>query len=155
MSSVKMFLSLLVCFGLLACAPMTPNFVEPKVSLTSFRVLPGESVVPTFEIGLRVINPNNMALKLKGLSYTVELEGYEILTGVSSQLPVIEAYSEGDILLQARPDLFNSVNLFTKLINQPRDVFDFNLSALLDVGGLMPRIRVQKKGQISLQQLDR
>ncbi len=148
--NLKRSIILLLLFIAVGCAPLLPNFETPTVNLTSFRVLPSNSVVPTFEIGLHVINPNRMALKLQGLSYHVELEGYRILSGVSNQLPVIEAYGEGDVLLQARPDLFSTINLFTELLNQPRDQFHFNLEALLDVGGLMPKIRVNKQGEISL-----
>ena len=148
--NLKRSIILLLLFIAVGCAPLLPNFETPTVNLTSFRVLPSNSVVPTFEIGLHVINPNRMALKLQGLSYHVELEGYRILSGVSNQLPVIEAYDEGDVLLQARPDLFSTINLFTELLNQPRDQFHFNLEALLDVGGLMPKIRVNKQGEISL-----
>ncbi|MDX2481982.1 MAG: LEA type 2 family protein [Desulfuromusa sp.] len=138
-------------FLIVGCAPLLPNFEEPTVNLTSFRVLPSDnSIVPTFEIGLHVTNPNRMALKLQGLSYNVELEGHRVLSGVSNQLPVIEAYAEGDVLLQAQPDLFSTISLFTDLLNQPRDKFTFNLEALLDVGGLLPKIRIQKAGELSL-----
>jgi len=147
---LKRSIILLLLFTFVGCAPMLPSFETPTVNLTSFRVLPGSSIVPTFEIGLHVINPNRMALKLQGLSYNVELEGFRVLSGVSNQLPVIEAYGEGDILLQARPDLFSTISLFTNLLNQPREQFTFNLEALLDVGGLMPKIRVHKEGLLSL-----
>jgi len=148
--NLKRSIILFLLFAAAGCAPLLPNFETPTVNLTSFRVLPSNSIVPTFEIGLHVINPNRMALKLQGLSYNVELEGYRVLSGVSNQLPVIEAYGEGDVLLQARPDLFSTISLFTELLNQPRDQFHFNLEALLDVGGLMPKIHVNKQGQIAL-----
>ena len=143
-----------VFFGLLfllvGCASLLPSFETPTVNVSSFEILPGNSIVPTFEIGLHVTNPNQTALKLKGFSYHVELEGYRIISGVSNQLPVIEAYGEGDVLLQVRPDLFSTINLFTDLMNQPRDKFTFKLEALLDVGGLMPKIRVYEEGEFSL-----
>lgn len=148
--NLKRSITFLLFFIAVGCAPLLPNFETPTVNLTSFRVLPSNNVVPTFEIGLHVINPNRMALKLQGLSYNVELEGYRVLSGVSNQLPVIEAYGEGDVLLQARPDLFSTINLFTELLNQPRDKFNFNLEALLDVGGLMPKIHVNKQGELAL-----
>lgn len=146
----KQSILMVLIFVVVGCAPLLPNFETPTVTLSSFRVLPGSSIVPTFEIGLHVINPNRIALKLQGLSYNVELEGFRVLSGVSNQLPVIEAYGEGDVLLQAKPDLFSTISLFTNLLNQPRDNFTFRLEALLDVGGLMPKIRVQKEGMLSL-----
>lgn len=141
---------LLLIFLLGGCAILSPTFEEPTVNLTSFRVLPSPGVVPKFEIGLQVINPNRTALKLQGLSYHVELEGHRILTGVANQLPVIAAYGEGEVLLQASPDLFSTFSLFTELMNQPRESFQFKLKAKLDVGAFLPKISVEKAGEISL-----
>lgn len=137
----------LVC----ACSPfLRPDFEEPSVSLSSFRVLPGGDLVPTFEIGLHVVNPNRIDLKLQGLSYQVELEGHQVLYGVASQLPVIEAYGSGDVVLQARPDLFSTVKLFSDLMARPRDKVSFDFRATLDVGTFFPKITVSKSGEISL-----
>jgi LEA14-like dessication related protein len=150
MKTLKQSIILLVVIVVVACAPFLPKFEAPSVSVSSFQVVPGNSIVPTFEIGLHVVNPNRKVLKLQGLSYNVELEGYRVLSGASNQLPEIAAYGEGDVLLLAKPDLFSTISLFTDLMNRPRDKFRFNLDALLDVGGLMPKIRVNKKGEIDL-----
>lgn len=146
-SPVLLFLLFFAC----SCSPLLqPGFETPVVTLSSFRVLPGNDIVPTFEIGLHVANPNRVALKLQGLSYEVELEGHQVLYGVASQLPEIKAYGEGDVVLQARPDLFSTIRLFTDLMSQPRDNVGFNFNALLDVGTFFPKIKVTKSGEISL-----
>jgi len=150
MKKLKQSIVLLVAFILVSCLPLLSEFQTPEVSVSSFQVVPGNNVVPTFEIGLHVINPNRVALKLQGLSYNVELEGHRILSGVSNQLPEIGAYGEGDVVLLAKPDLFSTISLFTDLMNQPRDKFIFKLDAVLDVGGLIPNIHVSKKGEIAL-----
>lgn len=141
-------------FGLLTwllsgCATLTLDFEQPSVSVSSFRMLPSNSMVPKFEIGLHVSNPNRVPLKLFGLAYEVELEGHRVLTGVASELPLIAAYGEGDLLLQASPDLLSSINLFADLMRQPRETFQYNFSARLDVGKFLPKIKVDKSGQIS------
>jgi LEA14-like dessication related protein len=150
MKKLKQAIFLLIVFFLASCVPLLSQFETPRVSVSSFEVVPGNSIVPTFRIGLHVINPNRVALKMEGLSYNVELEGYRILSGASNQLPEVEAYGEGDVVLLARPDLFSTISLFTDLMNQPRDKFTFNLDAVLDVGGLFPKIHVSKKGEIAL-----
>lgn len=149
MIASRRFLIVLL-LALTACAPLAPLMETPQVNLASFRVLPGQGLVPTFEIGLHVVNPNRVPLKLAGLTYVVELEGYQVLNGVTNQLPVIEAYGEGDVLLQARPDLVNSVNLFAELLSRPRDTFSFQLEADLDVGRFWPKIQVSRSGKITL-----
>ncbi len=144
-------LFLLIFFFLCSCSPLLqPGFETPVVTLSSFKVLPGSELVPSFEIGLHVVNPNRTALKLQGLSYEVELEGHQVLYGVASQLPAIAAYGEGDVVLQARPDLFSTIRLFTDLMNQPRETFGFNFNAQLDIGSFFPKIRVTESGNISL-----
>lgn len=144
--------SVLISLTLLinGCAGLQADFKEPTVNVTSFRVLPSEGMAPRFEIGLHVINPNRMALDLAGLSYTVSLEGHQILSGVANDLPAIDAYGEGDVTLLATADLFNSISLFADLVRQPRDNFSYELEAILDLGGIYPNVNVDKKGQISL-----
>ena len=132
------------------CAPLLPSYETPVVTVSSFRVLPGSGIVPSFEIGLHVANPNRVPLKLAGLSYHVELEGFRVLNGVAGQLPVIEAYGEGTILLNAQPDLISTMSLFSELMSRPREDYRYRLEALLDVGGLLPKIRVQKDGSLAL-----
>ena len=147
----SLIIAVMLAVQLSGCSSLMPGFETPTVTITSFKVVPGtNSIVPTFEIGLHVVNPNRTSLKLQGLSYHVELEGYRILSGVANQLPVIAAYGEGDIVLRADPDLMNALDLFTDLMEQPREKFKFKLEALLDMGGLMSRIHVEKEGEISL-----
>jgi len=137
-------------FLVASCAILHPGFEQPTVSVTSFRALPTGSAVPRFEIGLHVVNPNSFPLGLQGISYTINLEGHRILTGVANQLPQIAAYGEGDLLLQASPDLLNTLKLFSDLMNQPRESFHYELLAKLDVGGLLPKILVSQSGQVTL-----
>ncbi|PLY00715.1 MAG: hypothetical protein C0622_08355 [Desulfuromonas sp.] len=141
---------LILVLLLSACAPLRPVFEPPTVQVTSFRVVQTSDVVPSFEIGLHVINPNRMELNLEGLTYQVELEGHRILSGATNKLPVIAAYGEGDILLEARPDLLNTLSLFSDLIRQPRDRFAYRLDADLDIGGLWPNIPISKQGNVLL-----
>ena len=133
------------------CASLEPGFETPTVGITSFRVLPSEGAVPKFEIGLHIVNPNRSSLKLDGLVYSVTLEGHKVLTGVSNNLPTIEAYGEGDVVLVATADLLNSIGLFAGLLQSQQETFDYKLDAKLDIGSFRPRIHVVKEGKISLQ----
>jgi LEA14-like dessication related protein len=135
---------------LTGCAGLQTDYETPTVSVTSFKAIPGEKMVPRFEIGLHIVNPNRSALDLKGIAYTVTLEGHDLLTGVSNKLPRIEAYGEGDILLEASMDFFNSIGFFADLAKNKRETFAYSLDAKLDVGTLHPILRVSKKGDISL-----
>jgi LEA14-like dessication related protein len=137
----------------LSCSTLQPGYETPTVSITSFEAVPAQGMIPKFQIGLHIVNPNRSPLDLNGISYTISLEGHKIMTGVSNQLPRIEAYGEGDVVLNASVDLFSSIGFFTDLIrHQKKDKISYRLNAKLDAGSLHPVIRISKKGRISLTQ---
>lgn len=140
----------LVLLLLSGCAMLKPVYETPQASVSSFRVLQTNTLVPEFEIGLHLTNPNLVPLKLLGLSYQVELEGHQVLSGVASELPEIPAYGAGDVVLLAKPDLFNTISLFSDLMKHPRETVQYRFTAQLDVGKLLPKIKVEKNGRIEI-----
>jgi LEA14-like dessication related protein len=133
-----------------ACAGMRPGYETPTVSVKAVRALPSDSMVPEFEIDLHVINPNSEALKLAGVSYTVSLEGRELVQGVGNDLPVIDGYGEGDFTLRASADLFAGVGLLRDLMTTRKESLSYSFEAKLDPGPLRPSIRVRDEGEVSL-----
>ena len=147
------FIFILLLFFFSGCSTLQPGYETPVVSITSFKALPTQGLIPQFQINLRIINPNRSSLDLKGISYTISLEGHKIITGVSNKLPMIEAYGEGDVVLKASVDLFSSIKFFTNLMNNPiKDQISYSLNAKLDAGSFHPLIRAAKNGQINLTQ---
>ena len=132
------------------CSALRPGFETPRVTVNSFRAVPSQGALPDFEIGLRVVNPNGMALPLRGVSYTVSLNDRELVTGVANDLPVIEAYGQGDVILTASPNLLASARFLSDLINRPGNAVSYRLEARLDPGRMYPTIRVTDSGEISL-----
>lgn len=132
------------------CATLYPSFEDPVVTVSSFRMLPSDSIGPKFEIGLHIVNPNSVPLKLKGVAYTANIEGSQVLTGVSNTLPVIPAYGEGDVFLNVSADLFGSFRVLANVLNKKTKGLNYKLDLKLDVGTLMPAIRIEKEGLIEL-----
>ncbi len=152
-SSRCVFFLFFICISLLTagCAGIGTGYETPEVTVSSFKTLPGQGAAPRFEIGLHILNPNRVDLELEGVAYTVSIEGYKILTGVSNDLPVIEAYGEGEILLTATVSLFNSIAFFADLAGKDNpDELSYSFEAKLDVGSFRPIIRVSKSGTLSL-----
>jgi LEA14-like dessication related protein len=129
---------------------MGAGYDTPTVMVSSFRAVHSESPLPSFAIGLRVINPNREALVLQGVAYTISLEGHKLIEGVANDLPVIDGYGEGEFVLTASANLFAGIRLITDLIRSEKDGLDYKLEAKLDVGGFRRAIRVRESGEISL-----
>lgn len=139
------------CLGLSGCASVR-GYETPIVTVNSFRALPSQGSLPSFEIGLRVINPNREVLNLKGVAYTVTIEGHDIIQGVANDLPVIEGYGDGEFKLTASVSLLAGIRLFTEILNETHESVSYSLEAKLDTGWLMPTVKVADSGEIRFPQ---
>jgi len=145
--SIALFAWLLLLSG---CASLTTKLDPPRVTLDNFRSLPSDGGGPRFEIKLRVQNPNEQSLDIAGISYTIELLGKEVMSGVSNDIPLIEGYTEEVVTLEAGLQLFQILRLLTSLGQAPTDVLEYRFVAKIDFKGLVPTQRVEKTGEITL-----
>lgn len=142
---------LVFVYILSACATLSPEFEQPQVNITSFNLAPQSTAsTPTFLIGLQVINPNRSALPLKGMSYSVEIDGYRILSGAEPDLPRVAGYGTEEFTIRAVPDLLGSAKLISQLMSNNKDSFDYRFKARLDVGSLLPFIDIEEAGTFNL-----
>jgi LEA14-like dessication related protein len=134
------------------CASMGPDYEDPTVSVQSFRPVDAGSGngLPAFEIGLRVINPNLEPLEIAGVSYTISLNGQQVIKGVGNDLPVIEGYGEGVFTLTASFNLMAGMRLFRSLMDEGGDKLDYSIDGKLDPGAFKRKIRISDSGTISL-----
>jgi LEA14-like dessication related protein len=142
--------TLFIMLILTSCAALNPNFEKPKVSVNSFKILPRGSINPTFEIGLRVVNPNSIPLNLKGMSYTASIEDNKIFSGVANQLPIVQAYGEEDIKLNAQADLLGGIRLFADLMKKRDTPISYTLKVKLDVGTFALPIYITREGNLTI-----
>lgn len=136
-----------LCVGLIAgCATLRPDFVTPTVNITSFKPLPSEGITPRFEIGLRVVNPNSTQLSLRGMSYTVALNDYQVVDGAANQLPIVPGYGEAEFKVMATVGVFEGIRFVSDLLQNPKGQVAYTLKAKLDVGAMLPSINLEKTG---------
>jgi LEA14-like dessication related protein len=151
---MKLIVKCLIVFTasviLTACATLNPNFEKPEVSVNSFKILPGGSINPTFEIGLRVVNPNSTPLNLKGMSYTASIEGNKVFSGVANQLPTVPAYGEEEVKLNAQADLFGGIRLIADLMKPKDKPIAYTLKVKLDVGTFELPIHITREGNLTI-----
>ena len=141
-------------FGLLfllsACASLQPQIDPPKVSLDSFKALPSEGGAPRFEIKLRIANPNKQDFDIAGISYSVEIQGRELISGVTNDVPLLKAYSEEVVTMEAGLQLLQMMRLLAGLGMQPTDNLEYRFLGKIDFKGFVPTQRIEETGSISL-----
>lgn len=152
MTSKHRFISILLAMAFLlpGCASLSPNYEQPTVTLSSFNAIPSEGMVPAFEVGLRIINPNTTPLDMVGVVYTISLAGHELVKGVGRDFETIEAYSEGEVKLTASANLLAGIQFIGDMMNSTDEVMDYEFKAKLDLSGLYPSINIRETGEINL-----
>jgi len=148
--SRHLFAALLLVVLICSCTALNPNYERPTVTLSSFKVIPSEGMVPAFDVGLRIINPNASALTLQGIVYTISLQGHEIVKGVGKNFPIIEGYSEAVVNLTASANLLAGIRFIGDMLSREEETFEYGFEAKLDMGGLLPAIRVKESGEFAL-----
>jgi LEA14-like dessication related protein len=98
---------------------------------------------------MRIVNPNAVKLKLRGMSYTVFLNNYQVVEGASNDLPVVPAYGDADFKVTATVGLIESMRFVNDLLQNAGGKVAYRLKAKLDIGALIPAIRVEKTGSLS------
>ena len=151
MNTLKWTLLLSLLF-LGACATMSSNFDPPKVDLAGLEPLNSESMEPRFLIKLRVVNPNDSDLNIKGIYYEISVEGHDLFTGASDKATVIPGYGENIVTLEAATSLFGTIGLFTTLLTSgaKKDAINYELYTKISVGGMMMPIKKTHKGKLDL-----
>jgi len=131
------------------CATLPPDFEEPSLQINSIRLINFDRMTPQFEIDLHIVNPNRDALDLKGLSYTLHLAGNQVVSGATSNLPVIAAYGEADFKIDANVSLLDGLQLLSKLMNEYQENLTYEFNAKLDLGSFYPTIPIKREGVLN------
>ncbi|MCH7894328.1 MAG: LEA type 2 family protein [Proteobacteria bacterium] len=145
----KIFVLLLMAMSA-ACATLLFDIQQPEITVSSFRALPSHGTALNFEIMLHIKNPNPVTLKLNGISYSASIEGHRIISGTADALGSVEANGEGEYPILAQANLVSGAALLVDLVRNPKELVNYEFAATIDIGGLMPDIRIRKKGQLSM-----
>ena len=140
-----------VCLLLASCANLQPKLEQPTVKVAGLQLLPAQGFTQPIEINLLIANPNDRDLSLRGISYTVGIENFDVLSGVSNELPTLTAYKETPVKVVVSANVIQLVRLLEHFNrNGVREEVNYNFSAKLDFSAWLPALRVNEKGAIPL-----
>jgi len=151
---VNWFLSLaglLLVIPLSACS--TINAVPPEVNLMRIDVQDVTLSHVNLLADLRVFNPNEKALTIQGVDYTLHLEGIKVFSGKSNLSQTIDPQEYGYITLRLASAYWDIIRLFNKL--PAKSDVAFAMQGSIRVGGnrlFAQRYTFDKQGIIPLQQ---
>jgi LEA14-like dessication related protein len=151
-SKVLATVFLITCSLVLAgCSSLQPKLEQPGVKVAGLQLLPAKGLSQPIQVSLLITNPNDRDLTLRGMSYTVGIENFDVLSGVTDQLPTLNAYQETPVKVVVTANVLQLMRLIEHFSrNGIKENVNYNFSAKLDFSAWLPALRINETGSIPL-----
>ncbi|HET9390837.1 MAG TPA: LEA type 2 family protein [Steroidobacteraceae bacterium] len=138
----------IAALALTGCSLFAPKLQAPTLSIVNIQLLKGDLWHQDLKVRLRVRNPNDRSLPIRGITYVVELDGEEFAHGESMSSFVVPPLGEAEFDMSASA---NMAGMLVKLLGQGRQI-DYHLSGKVALSaGLLRSIPFDDHGTFHLQ----
>lgn len=134
---------------LAACAGVRPE--PPQVQLAGLEITDVSLSHANFLATLRLYNPNNVGLDIKGVKFTLFLNNYRIANGQTAKTLTIPAEETGEAAVRLASSFLDLLLLSRNL--QERDEITFRIVGEIRIGGyglLGATIPIEREGTLPL-----
>ena len=146
---VPLVLFVLVFLG--ACATLSPYKESPRVSLVSIQPQKMGVLEQRFGLQLRILNPNDTAIPVEGLSYVVEINNREFAYGASRQAVDIPAFGEALLDVEVVSNLLNVVQQLQALNAETGSSLRYRLSGKIGLSNSVASLPFDYSGVLEYQ----
>jgi LEA14-like dessication related protein len=153
--ALKKTLSLLVLAAVLAgCAAFTGHMETPRLALVDAQLVKGDLFEQRIKVRMRVQNPNDRELQVKGISYAIDVAGEEFGTGMTANSFTVPRMGEAefDMMITA-----NMAGMLVRALGSGRgqdkaiDAIDYRIHGKVSLAsGILRGIPFDEKGSLKL-----
>ncbi|MSR00235.1 MAG: hypothetical protein EXR88_02385 [Gammaproteobacteria bacterium] len=146
-----------LCFSalLVACAVVGMKLETPKLSVLSVELLKADLFAQKLKARMKVQNPNNIELPVRGISYSIELGGAALGSGLSGKSFIVPARGEAEFSMEVDVNLAGTL---LKLAEQARktgtgtpQTLEYRLRGEVKLDALLNRsVPFEAKGSLRL-----
>lgn len=141
---------LLCCTASLSACSFFGGYQEtPRVSLVSIQPLEMGMLEQRYGLQLRILNPNDNEIPVKGLSYSIEINGHEFAYGVSRQPVSIPAFSEAVLDVEVVSNLLNVLQQFQEMSSENNDSLHYRLRGNLSLAKSLAKLPFDVEGNLT------
>jgi LEA14-like dessication related protein len=139
----------LAALGLSGCSLFVPKLEKPTLSVVSVQMLKSDLWHQELKLRMRVQNPNDRALPVKGLTYELDVDDQELAHGMSGDSFVVPPRGEAEFDMSVSA---NMASVLVKVLSQGSNQVDYRLTGKIALSaGLFRSIPFDEHGTFKWQ----
>jgi len=139
--------------GALLIAPGCASSLKlepPHLSVVTMKVQSADIFSQRLQVRLRVVNPNDRELPIKGISYRIEVEGDQLAEGLTEAPFVVPAMGEAEFDMQVTANLAGTLAKYLMRGSTP-DALNYRLVGKVALSsGFLRSIPFDERGSVKL-----
>lgn len=132
-----------------ACAGLGGLSQKPEVSVAGLKLVQVGVFEQRFILKLRVQNPNDVELRINGLSVEVELNGQPFITGLSDKGVTVPRFGEAVLEVMATSTLGSALKQLRELQKGGRERIDYRIVGRLNLSGI-GTVPFERRGDLQM-----
>lgn len=143
---------LLIACVLGACSSLAPKLEAPHLTVANVELLSGTVWEQRLRVHLRVQNPNDRALQVAALTYTLEVAGQELAHGAANDSFVVPANGESEFATDVTANMAGAVMAILGRGGGANQAVDYRITGKVTLaGGFVRSIPFEHSGTFKLQ----
>jgi LEA14-like dessication related protein len=145
--------ALIATLGLAAgCAAFAPKLESPKLSLLGIQMMSTDMFAQKFRVRVKVENPNDLELPVRGLDYQILLMGDSFAEGTSTDRFVVPAKGEAEFDMVVTTNFVSSLGrLISRVGGGKLENLDYEITGEVQLDkGLVRKIPFNHHGKVDV-----
>lgn len=119
----------LLLLALAGCSSFGPQLEAPRLSLVNVGMVSADIFSQQFRVRMRVQNPNDREIPVKGIDYELFLQGDSFAEGVAGEPFVVPALGENEFDLILRTNFVSSIGrLMSRMNGRDGNKVDYSIT---------------------------
>lgn len=150
LKAFHLLLLLGLCAALPGCASwFSEEFIDPEVRLLKVDVVKARLLEQRFILRFRIDNPNDDSFPVRGLNYSVQLNGVPLASGESREWFNVPARGHQVFNVPVRTNLWRHLKDVVRALEDPEQPIRYSLRGEVKTGLLFGRsVHVARNGEI-------
>lgn len=134
-----------------ACSLVAPHFEHPRLSVVRVEVEGAQILTQRFRIRIRVENPNDRALPIRAISFTMQLAGEDFGYGTTAAPFTVPARGEGEFETIVTTDLATTLMKILPRLKDRSQPIEYRLAGKVETDlAFLSTVPFDQRGSFTL-----